>query len=318
MIDRDRIQAAFSSIHWLFTRYESQSDEPSVIKLLTKELRHINPESWPERLAFGGVFINGIGYYEDIELPEICKIEYYEPRFNLSEVHLQYPPFSSNWIVWDDTDIIVVSKPGGLPAMAGKEQRNYNLKTYLELHLKKTLHFPSRLDMSTEGLVIASKTDRMHGPLQRLFEKRQIVKEYIFQTTGDPTFESIIVDAPIGKCLEHPVLRTPFGVNAKKAVTKLDFLTRAPLDESSLPTSFFLAQPFTGRTHQIRVHAAHMNLPIIGDNFYGGLPASPLRLLSFRLSFEHPFTQSHCAIVIPHHLLPLWALPGLQSMGSPA
>jgi 23S rRNA-/tRNA-specific pseudouridylate synthase len=76
--------------------------------------------------------------------------------------------------------------------------------------------------------------------------------------------------------------------------------------------SLLTVSPKTGRTHQIRVHAAAGGIPIIGDNFYGGREAASLCLVSYAIEFKHPLTNQHIAVDLPQHLTPDWvsfALP---------
>lgn len=304
-----RIQEAFSTLHHQFI-LDIEPSTKSVLEYLAHALPQIPVDSWIERIQFGGIFVNGIPVTTDAPLPFPCKIEYYEPKFNIREADSIYAPFSSDWIVWQDTWLIVSYKPAKLPTMPAKEQNHYNLKSYLEKFLGCELHCPSRLDMSTQGLVIASKHPSMHKLLQQLFERREIDKRYLFFTTGTLQESPCSVQAPIGKSSEHPVLRSINGKDAKKAVTGFQTISTGcvtSLDGAKLQGNFIEATPKTGRTHQIRVHAASIGCPIVGDRFYGGAPFSNLCLLSHSLSFVHPITEERIAITIPNHLRPSWS-----------
>lgn len=258
--------------------------------------------------------MNGLPAYTDCLLPIPCKIEYYEPKFPLDEASSIYAQFSPDWIVWEDAWLIVTYKPSHLPTTPSKEQRFYNLKTYLDVHLKTELHFPSRLDMSTQGLVIASKHEGMHAPLQQLFEKREVQKKYLLFTDGSLNTSPMTVSDPIGKTSLHPVLRATNGKGAKEAVTVFESLCAGFVQDGKCEAvlgNFIEASPLTGRTHQIRVHAASIGCAVCGDKFYNGAISDGLCLLSHKLSFVHPFTEEKLAITVPERLCPDWARQAL-------
>lgn len=301
-----RVKEAFYSTHHLFEVFEGQ--EETLLNALIRLLPEIPASEWKERLDFGGVFINGLSRFEDASLTPPFKLEYYEPRYPISEAHLHYASFSQDLIVWEDDWFILASKPNRLPTMPTKEQRRHNLKRYMDSYCNKNLHFPSRLDTSTQGLVIASKKVEAHGLLQSLFEKRQIQKTYVFASVN-ALDRDLEVSEPIGKDPAHPVLRKVHGIESKAAVTRFSALREGKTrlrDNSEMKCYLMEAKPITGRTHQIRVHASHIGVPIIGDNFYGGEHAHSLHLVSFSLKFRHPITEKDIYLKIPDSLLPAW------------
>lgn len=306
-LDRfERIERAFISRYWSFELHEPSSAEPSLLKLLESRLSHIDPSSWERRLSWGGAYVNGIPAPEDRELPCPCRVEYYEPKFDLEKAHEFFPKWDPAWVVYEDGELLVSFKPAGLPCMPAREQQRFNLKVYLESHIGGTIHMPSRLDMSTQGIVIVSKAERMHAPLQRLFEERLIRKSYLFYARGACDWTSRAVEGPIGKHPEHPVLRQVAPSGGRRAVTLLEWVRRSTREDGS-HEGVVQARPLTGRTHQIRVHASSVGLPIRGDNFYGGEPAPTLHLLSWRLDLAHPTSSAPLTIRLPETLAPAWA-----------
>lgn len=297
-MDLERIRNAFSSTYWRFEHYGPKSQ--SLLSLLCEKLPQIAVDSWPERLNFGGVFVNGLAAYGDRSLPIPAKVEYYEPKFPVTDASSYYSQFKKEYILFEDVDLIVVFKPNKLPSMPAKEQRFFNMKTYLENHLGQTVHLPSRLDTSTQGLLIVSKTARMNGPLQNLFARKIIKKFYLFESSTQVPWKNLVVENVIGKHPGHPVLRMVNGEDSIEAQTKF---TRIG------DTNFVCAQPKTGRTHQIRVHASYVGCPIMGDNFYEGTIAPELHLLSAGLHFLHPFSGENIRISVPEQLFPSWAKP---------
>ncbi|MBX7138899.1 MAG: RluA family pseudouridine synthase [Oligoflexia bacterium] len=302
MVDLERIQAAFTSVYRCFTYWTPQECPPTVIAALTKELPHISELEWPARLQWGGFYLNGADFRSDTALTAPCRLEYYEPRYKIEDADTVFGSFKAEHIVFEDEDLIVVYKQARLPTMPGRDQTRISLKAMLEDHLGSRVHMPSRIDMSTEGLVAVSKTEKMHHRLQSVFEHRQAEKIYLLEVSGSVPWDEQLVDAPIDKDRRHPVLRTVVSSGGRAAQTLFKVRERGG-------RSLLEARPRTGRTHQIRVHAQHLGLPIVGDKFYGGAEAPELHLLSFRLGFIHPLSRAKMELAVPDKLLPAWTLP---------
>lgn len=310
-----RLQAALTSTYHSFV-YRSIEECPAcVVQALKKELPHLDPLSWKERLTLGGVFINGKPVSEDSQLSAPCKLEYFEPKYDLQEIEAIYPPFSSRQILYEDEDLLVVFKPYRLPCLPTREQRKYNLKAQLEEYLRckcaeSSLHLPSRLDTSVCGLVIASKSARSHAIVQRIYENRTARKLYILQVVGSPPWSENLCEFSIAKDPQHPILRRSAVGEGKPAQTKFSVVCSQLTDlagrSEPVQTSILMAQPLTGRTHQIRVHAQSLGYPIIGDNFYGGAAAPELRLLSFGAAFSHPISAAPLQFELPPQFWPVW------------
>ncbi len=285
-------------------RWYTASEIPQSLKEgLQKLAPHIDESSWAQRLTFGGIFLNGrVPESLDTPLPCPCCIEYYEPRFQISEASSFFPAFRADQIVYQDEDLVAAYKPPGLPSMPARDQAQFSLKQQLDHHLSCTIHMPSRLDMSAQGLLVMSTQERMHKPLQRLFEERKLCKSYCLLTDTAPSWEEQTCVEPIGLDARHPVLRKVRGQNAQDAETHFTVLQRHP-DGSAL----LRAQPKTGRTHQIRVHAAYLGCAIRGDKFYSSKPEAQLHLLSYKLEFIHPIGRHSLSIRLPERFCPAWA-----------
>jgi 23S rRNA-/tRNA-specific pseudouridylate synthase len=296
-----QLEHAFTSKHWIWTYLEPGDCPSCLLDALKSRLTHLDPESWPKRFALGGVYVNGLPAAIDSGLTTPCKVEYYEPKFELSAADSFFPPFTSKQVVYEDADLLVAFKPAGLSCMPARDQNVFHLKAQIESYLGKTIHMPSRIDMSAQGLVVVSTSARMHKHLQHAYQFRRIEKKYLLRSNRKPEWDATSVEAPIGRDPEHPVLRKVDGRGALSALTHFRTLG-SDIDGSTL----LEAKPHTGRTHQIRVHAAHLGLPILGDKFYGGGPAPLLHLLSFSFKVWHPFTRQELSISVPQELLPSW------------
>lgn len=190
-------------------------------------------------------------------------------------------------IVYEDAALIVVNKPAGILSVPGKEA----VPSVYDLLRKRqpateglfTVH---RLDMDTSGLLLLAKNKKAHQCLQAQFEQRLIRKRYIALLEGRISPDSGRIDLPLRPDLHDRPRQMVDYVHGKTAVTDYQVLTRK--GERTL-IAFY---PQTGRTHQLRMHAAHplgLHCPIVGDTLYGQ-PADRLYLHAEMLEFTHPTT----------------------------
>lgn len=190
-------------------------------------------------------------------------------------------------IVYEDQWLLVVDKPAGMLSVPGKEDVSsiFSLirKQYPDADGPLLVH---RLDMATSGLLLIAKTKHIHRDLQAQFKNRLINKRYIALLDGTVRTDRGTIELPL--CL-NPFDRPRQMVHAqhgKPAITDFEVLERT---DKQTRIAFY---PRTGRTHQLRVHAAHplgLNCPIIGDELYGK-KAERLYLHAETLEFTHPAT----------------------------
>lgn len=191
-------------------------------------------------------------------------------------------------IVYEDPWLSVINKPAGMLSVPGKEDAVsvYSLmrEQYPEADGPLTVH---RLNMATSGLMLIAKTKRVHQNLQAQFKNRLVRKRYVALLEGIVPKDKGTVDLPL--CLNpldrpRQMVHTEHG---KPAITDYQVLER--LDGKRTRIAFY---PRTGRTHQLRIHAAHplgLHCPIIGDELYGE-KADRLYLHAEYLEFTHPIT----------------------------
>lgn len=188
-------------------------------------------------------------------------------------------------IVYEDKWIIVVNKPAGMLSVPGKQDID-SISQRLEEYLPGITMIVHRLDMATSGLLMAAKSKDMYRQLQTLFATRHIKKRYTAILDGILPSDSGIIDLPL--CL-NPLDRPRQIVDykhGKKAITLYQVNKR---EDGKTYVDFY---PQTGRTHQLRVHAAHpsgLNCPIVGDELYGK-KSTRLYLHATELTFIHPAT----------------------------
>lgn len=196
--------------------------------------------------------------------------------------------------VYEDEVLLIVNKPAEFLSVPGK---NIEDSVQFRMQLKypnatgpMTVH---RLDMSTSGLMLIAKTKEVHAFLQQQFIKRRVKKRYIAVLDGIVEADEGIIDLPLRVDLNDRPRQLVCYEHGKKAVTKWKVIERKTCAKTSVGKTRIHFFPITGRTHQLRVHAAHpkgLNLPIIGDDLYGK-KANRLHLHAEWISFMHPVSR---------------------------
>lgn len=211
-------------------------------------------------------------------------------------------------ILFEDNDLLILSKPPGIVVHPGCGNPNGTLVNGLIYHCREIADVGERLrpgivhrlDKDTSGIMLAAKTESMQEKLMDLFKKRDVEKSYVALLHGVMKEKSGRLVAPIGR---HPVNRQKMAVLSKSgrhAVSNWEVL-----EEVSGCYSLVQINIETGRTHQIRVHMAHLGHPVVGDRVYGSNRDNddyPRQLLhAYRLVFKHPGTDEKV-----DRIAPLW------------
>lgn len=189
-------------------------------------------------------------------------------------------------IVFQDTDIIVLNKPAGLLSVPGRAAEH---KDCLQSRVQEkypgalTIH---RLDMDTSGLVVMALNAKTQKDIGRLFETRQVEKEYTALVSGIVAANEGEIDLPLICDWPNRPLQKVDHENGKAATTRWQVIERNP---NAHMTRLRLI-PLTGRSHQLRVHMKETGHAILGDRFYGDAANDGERLMlhARRLSFTLP------------------------------
>lgn len=228
---------------------------------------------------------------------------------DILEVHLNKPALVVDQgediplrIVYEDEALLVINKPPGLTVHPGAGQKMGTLMNALLYHAPGLSVLPRagivhRLDKDTAGLMVVAKTGEARLHLIEALKRHEVERRYVALVQGHFP-HSKTVNLPIGR---HPTRRTKMAVlehssQAKLAITHVKILKRF----STL--TLIEAQLETGRTHQIRVHLAHLGFPLLGDSLYGRVnmkfPFHRQALQAEALSFIHPLTQEKMMFTI--------------------
>lgn len=218
----------------------------------------------------------------------------------LDEEEPEYPaedgPLS---VIYEDDWILVVDKPAGMLIHPSRARNDGTLANYVAGYYQKTVqksafHPMTRLDRDTFGIVLLAKNAHVHTLLQQC----DVQKTYHALTFGGPEENEGVIDAPIAR-RPLPSLLRYVGPEGKPSVTEWKVLRwGGRLCKLEL-------RPVTGRTHQLRVHCAHMGFPILGDPQYGSGESQALSaelgigsqmLCAKRLEFAHPMTGENMVL----------------------
>jgi 23S rRNA pseudouridine1911/1915/1917 synthase len=195
-------------------------------------------------------------------------------------------------IVHLDEDLAVIEKPAGLVVHTAPSHRGETLVDLLdgiagggEGGRPGIVH---RLDKDTSGLMIVARNERAHKALSAAVKRREVVREYTALVEGHLSSRTGTIDAPLGRHRRRRTRMAVRGTGSRQARTHFEVIEALPAD------TLVHARLETGRTHQIRVHFAAIDHPVVGDPEYGAAGRYGLErqfLHASRLEFTHPRTK---------------------------
>jgi len=225
-------------------------------------------------------------------------------------------------LIFEDEHLLVVNKPAGWNTHAPSPYAGEGIYEWLRHRDPRwaNLAIMHRLDKETSGVLVFSKTPLASRSLTTQFTSRSVRKKYLLLTDRPVPRKELVVKSALIRVGNRYVSR-PLHAGAQAAETR--FIERRRMyDECKRVVE---AEPLTGRTHQIRVHAAERGFPILGDALYGGTPAARVYLHAAELTLKHPVsggemtirapTGSRCSGSLGHsesalnRTLPVWTVP---------
>jgi len=204
---------------------------------------------------------------DEIRIPPLTVSEKSDLPRDLSKADID---FMKSLVIYKDDDVIVLNKPAGLAVQGGSKTERHidGMLDALRFGLSEKPHLVHRLDRDTSGVLVLGRTANAAAKLAEAFKSRQAHKIYWAVVVGKPKLLSGKIDAPLSKLSgakggEQMKIDFENGQRAQTLYRVVDSLGRK--------ASWLELSPLTGRTHQLRVHAAEaLNTPIIGDGKYGG------------------------------------------------
>jgi len=203
-------------------------------------------------------------------------------------------------ILYEDEALIAVDKPEGMVVYPGP---GHDRDTLVNALLSRTPLAPvgapvrpgivHRLDRATSGVMVVAKTDAAYHELIAQFKARSLEKTYLAWVWDVVQEDKGRIELPIGR---HPGNRKKMAVTPSGKPAVSEFMVLRRLEDRTLVKVNLL----TGRTHQIRVHFAHIKHPVVGDLVYGRKKAAPRMMLhAWKLRLQHPLTQARLELEAP-------------------
>ncbi|MDO5656382.1 MAG: pseudouridine synthase [Flavobacteriaceae bacterium] len=208
-----------------------------------------------------------------------------DPAEKSTQIHLE--------ILYEDQWLLAVNKPAGVLSVPGKRISHCMQQRVIDYWQSPDALAVHRLDMATSGILLFAKNIEIYKLIQKQFTHRKIKKVYTAVLSREIESLSGKIELPIRVDLEHRPMQLVDYQHGKEAVTYYQVV------ENTNGFARVLFYPYTGRTHQLRVHAAHqlgLNAPIIGDDLYGK-PADRMLLHAGELEFVHPVTLKTIKII---------------------
>ncbi len=291
-----------------FLQLEAEASADRLDRYLAAQLSDLSRARLQKLIAEGWVQMNGVvctSKKVGVELGDLIQIEI--PEAVPIALEPEAIPLD---ILYEDDDLIIVNKPAGMVVHPSIGHYSGTLVNALLAHCGNTLPgingvqrpgIVHRLDKDTTGAIVIAKTEAAMVSLQAQFKVKTARRTYLAIVQGVPKTETGTVDEPIGR---HPIDRQKMAVvpvdrGGRRAITHWQVLERLG------PHTLVQFDLETGRTHQIRVHAASLNWPVVGDQTYGKNTVKPKvklpgqALHAWRLRLIHPTTGSEVEAIAP-------------------
>jgi 23S rRNA pseudouridine1911/1915/1917 synthase len=257
---------------------------------------HVGSRAAAERVVDAGVHVDGERRPKSWKLAGGEEVEF-EPPPAPPPIEREDVPLR---VAWEDQHLLVVDKPAGVVVHPAPGHQGGTVVHGLvglaaggEKDRRGIVH---RLDRDTSGLLVVAKTEDAFAALQQVVRERGLEREYLALVKGRPQSRRGTIEAPIGRDRHDPLRQSLDTDTPRDAVTHFEVV------ELLRGRALLRLQLETGRTHQIRVHLAAIDLPVSGDPVYGaagdvGLPRQFLH--AARLAFEHPLTGERVDVESP-------------------
>jgi 23S rRNA pseudouridine1911/1915/1917 synthase len=270
----------------------------SLLAYYTSQYRHSSSQEWLDRILSGAILIDGCAAFPNTVLEIGQELTYQRPPWREPEVPLFFE------VLYEDAGVLVVSKPSGLPVLAGGGFLEHTLIHLVHQQYPDVTPYPiHRLGRGTSGIVLMAKSKLARANLSQQMREGKISKIYRALVVKGDIPEHFTINQAIGK-VDHPILGYGYGAIADGLSARSDGRVLKKHPESTL----LEVEIFTGRPHQIRIHLAFFGYPLIGDPLYGvgGLPRADAvpgdcgyYLHAHQIAFNHPSTGERINLCCP-------------------
>lgn len=276
--------------------YVNEEDNERLDAFLANELNEVSRTYIKKLITDNLVLVNGSvqkprylvqeGDYITVNMPSPVKLEVLAEDIPLN-------------IIYEDEDIVIINKEQGMVVHPAPGNYTGTLVNALLFQIKNLSSINGvirpgiihRLDKDTSGIIMVAKNDESHRFLSEQLKERNVKREYIAIVHGVLNNTEGVINAPIGRDPKDRKKMTVISTNSKQAITHYSVI------EEFQKYSLIRAQLETGRTHQIRVHFAHINHPVVGDMVYSRNPnnfnLNKQLLHAKKLGFIHPRTKEY-------------------------
>ena len=258
-----RITSDHTELTFHYMRLEGQVE--TLLEFLLRRFRYLDDQEWRNNIKAQRVWVDGILGHSNLKLRSNQKIVYLRPDYLEPEVD---PHFE---VIFEDDALIAMNKSGNLPTSpSGKYFKNTLVNLIKAKFGWKKLYTIHRLDRETSGVIVFAKRHEIAQTMAAHFRNKRINKIYSavlsnpLPDNSEQEVPEVYVSLPIGQDLKSEIrikqCVNPFGKTSQTHFREIKRIGSYSMVE---------VRPFTGRTHQIRVHAAHIGCPIVGDKLYG-------------------------------------------------
>ena len=243
-----------------------------------------------KRVKYGGVFLNGENVHMRAEVKNGDQIEILLPEEKSEGI----PPIDLPLdVLYEDEHLFAVCKPKNMPTHPSKGNSLPTLANAVMHYYGEgfTFRAVTRLDRDTSGIVLIAKTQYAAARLSEDMKAGRFQKIYTAVASGVPEKSSGVIDAPIRREAEGEMKRI-VAPDGKRAITEYEVI-----GEREDGNAILSLRLLTGRTHQIRVHMAHVGPPLLGDFLYGEKNEEGYLLHCTKMEIPHPITGKTLTIV---------------------
>lgn len=241
-------------------------DSCSLVYYLANRFTYLSTNDWREQIAFGRITRNG-----EICLADVPILAGDTIVFTVNQEEFPEPDADLAFqVVYEDDWLLGINKPGNL--LVHRQGRSLTHNLIYQLRYVHQPPYPqagivNRLDRETSGVLLVARQPEFLAPLNSLFAEHVVKKTYLAVVHGQTKARQGVIDSPIGRDTDS-VISYRYSAGPQ-AIASKDALTRYQVVADCRNWSLLRLQPETGRTHQLRVHLAHIGHPIMNDKLYG-------------------------------------------------